>query len=97
MKEIEASLTHYVTKEGCQIIGGTSGSPVISVETGEVVAVNNTMAEGSGAPCSVNNPCELEDNQRTMHKGHGYGQQVVQLYRCLDDNFFLDIDEDCLL
>ena len=82
----------------CETFGGTSGSPVISVETGEIVAVNNTGYEG-GEPCSVNNPCEIDDDGTVRVETDGsYGQQTYTLYSCIDDAFALDLDRpDCAL
>ncbi len=39
----------------CDVIGGTSGSPVIDAASGKVIAVNNTINE-SGGRCTLNNP-----------------------------------------
>src|SRR5690606_7194708 len=71
------------SSEGCQVIGGTSGSPVVAQNTRTVVAVNNTGNE-SGDRCSINNPCEVDDegNINVIHKA-GYGQQTHQFYSCL--------------
>ena len=40
---------------GCDVIGGTSGSPVINAATDQVIAVNNTINE-SGERCTLDNP-----------------------------------------
>src|SRR5690606_20017191 len=47
----------------CNTIGGTSGSPVVDAATGRVVAVNNTGNE-DGERCTVNNPCEIDEQGR---------------------------------
>lgn len=59
---------------GCDIIGGSSGSPVVDDESGQVVAVTNTINE-SGEQCTINNPCEVnEDGTTTVTKGEGYAR-----------------------
>ena len=75
----------------CVTYGGTSGSPVISVETGEIVGVNNTGYEG-GEPCTTNNPCEIDvDGAVSTVPDGSYGQQTFHLYSCIDENFAIDL------
>lgn len=70
------------SRPGCNIIGGTSGSPVIEAGTRTVIAVNNTINE-NGRRCTMNNPCEVdEDGNVTYKKGYGYAQQTSWLYNC---------------
>jgi hypothetical protein len=70
---------------GCQVIGGTSGSPVIDTESRTVVGVNNTTNE-SGQACKLNNPCEVDPQGQIMYqKGWSYGQQTYWLYDCRDE------------
>ncbi|MBK1785169.1 S1 family peptidase [Prauserella cavernicola] len=67
----------------CETIGGTSGSPIVDVATGEVVGVNNTGNE-NGERCTMNNPCEVAgDGAVTVREGINYGQQTYDLYGCL--------------
>lgn len=76
---------------GCEVIGGTSGSPIISVASGEVVAINNTGNE-DGKTCTMNNPCEVDpDGNITVIPGRGYGQQTYWLYSCLNDQRQFDL------
>lgn len=71
------------SETGCEVVGGTSGSPILSAVTGEVIAINNTGNE-SGQRCTVNNPCEVAaDGTVTVIPGRGYGQQTYWLYSCL--------------
>lgn len=73
------------TQPGCEVIGGTSGSPIVNVDTKEVIGINNTGNE-SGGRCTVNNPCEVDSmGNVTFEKGASYGQQLYQIYRCVDD------------
>ena len=82
------------TNTGCQTIGGTSGSPIIQSGTKLVIGVNNTGNE-SGKRCTMNNPCEVdENNDVTVIKGASYGQQTYLFYTCLDSNFDIDLDQE---
>ncbi|WP_330459529.1 serine protease [Streptomyces sp. NBC_00820] len=66
----------------CNTIGGTSGSPVIDTATGKVVAVNNTGNE-DGETCTVNNPCEVDENGNvTVHQGINYAEETYQIPAC---------------
>ena len=66
----------------CNTIGGTSGSPVVDDATGKVVAVNNTGNE-DGERCTVNNPCEVDENGAvTVRQGINYAQQTYQFPAC---------------
>ncbi len=86
------------SRPGCEVIGGTSGSPVVAAGTRTVVAVNNTINE-SGKKCEVNNPCEVDkDGKITYQKGIGYAQQTYWLYSCRDSLGKLDLSlQGCLL
>ena len=76
---------------GCNIIGGTSGSPVIAHGTRAVIAVNNTINE-SGQRCTLNNPCEVDQKgQVTVMANHGYAQETYNLYSCLRPDFKIDL------
>ncbi|MFF0344214.1 serine protease [Kribbella sp. NPDC004875] len=78
---------------GCETIGGTSGSPVVSTSTGEVIGINNTGNE-DGEQCTVNNPCEVDaDGNVTVEKGAAYGQQTWWLYTCLTANRTIDLNQ----
>ncbi len=78
---------------GCETIGGTSGSPVVSTSTGEVIGVNNTGNE-DGERCTVNNPCEVDaDGNITVDQGAAYGQQTWWLYTCLTASRTIDLNK----
>ncbi|MCN9244477.1 serine protease [Streptomyces sp. RY43-2] len=65
----------------CDTIGGTSGSPVVD-STGKVVAVNNTGNEDGGS-CTVNNPCEVDENGTvTVRQGINYAEETYQIPAC---------------
>ncbi|MGW7821344.1 trypsin-like serine peptidase [Streptomyces puniciscabiei] len=75
----------------CNTIGGTSGSPVIDTTTGKVVAVNNTGNE-DGETCTVNNPCEVDENGNvTIHQGINYAEETYQIPACFTTGNKLDL------
>jgi V8-like Glu-specific endopeptidase len=75
----------------CDTIGGTSGSPIIDDATGDVVGVNNTGNE-NGERCTLNNPCEVDENGNvTVHQGINYGQETYLLTDCMAAGNKLDL------
>jgi V8-like Glu-specific endopeptidase len=66
----------------CNTIGGTSGSP-IEDPSGKLIGINNTGNE-DGERCTVNNPCEVDQNgATTVHKGTNYGEETYLLAGCM--------------
>lgn len=86
------------SRPGCEVIGGTSGSPVIRAGTRTVIGVNNTGNE-SGDECTENNPCEIDPaGNVSAHKGFSYGQQTYWIYTCLNQSNEFDLSvPGCLL
>ncbi|GAB3498785.1 S1 family peptidase [Amycolatopsis cihanbeyliensis] len=82
----------------CDTIGGTSGSPIIDRDSGEVVGVNNTGNE-DGQRCTLNNPCEVDEHGNvTVRHGTNYGQQTYRFYGCLIAGSRIDLTRpDCHL
>jgi hypothetical protein len=82
----------------CDVVGGTSGSPVLAAGTRTVVAVNNT-GNTSGRKCEVNNPCEVNaDGSVIYQKGYSYAQQTFWIYSCRNDQGEVDVQvPGCLL
>lgn len=79
------------TRPGCEVYGGTSGSPIIDKTTREVIGINNTGNE-SGRRCTMNNPCEIDENGNVQFvKGYSYGQQTYIIYSCLNAARELDL------
>lgn len=79
------------SRPGCEVIGGTSGSPIVAAGTRTVIGVNNTTNE-SGRQCTMNNPCEVDANGSiTFTRGFSYGQQTYQVYTCLNANREIDL------
>lgn len=83
---------------GCDTIGGTSGSPVVDDESGQVVAVNNTSND-NGEECTLNNPCEVDENgDVSVHEGTKYGQETYIIPACVGTGNKIDLTaEDCTL
>ncbi|MFI6155847.1 serine protease [Kitasatospora sp. NPDC051170] len=76
---------------GCNVIGGTSGSPVVDASTGQVVAVNNTINE-SGESCTLDNPCEVDQSGNvTVRQGIGYAQETYGIPACFGPGNRLDL------
>ncbi|MFF7410980.1 S1 family peptidase [Streptomyces lydicus] len=76
----------------CQTIGGTSGSPVIDTATGKVTAINNTGNE-DGERCTVNNPCEVDENGNvTVHQGTNYAEETYGIPKCFGAGNKLDLN-----
>ncbi|MEU4113869.1 trypsin-like peptidase domain-containing protein [Kitasatospora sp. NPDC028055] len=76
---------------GCNVIGGTSGSPVVDASTGLLVAVNNTINE-SGESCTLDNPCEVDESGAvTVHQGIGYAQETYGIPACFAPGNRLDL------
>lgn len=77
--------------ETCDTMGGTSGSPIIAKGTRRAVGINNTSNE-SGEVCTLNNPCEVDENGTVnAYKDVRYGQQTYNVYTCLTPAFSFDL------
>jgi V8-like Glu-specific endopeptidase len=78
---------------GCEVIGGTSGSPVIDASTGAVVAVNNTINE-SGQRCTLDNPCEVDASGNiTVRQGVGYAEETYLINTCVDTGNVINLNK----
>jgi len=82
----------------CGTIHGTSGSPIVSTATGDVVGINNT-ANDNGQVCTLNNPCEVgPDGKPTARKGLKYGQETFWFDTCLTARRTINLNQaGCLL
>ena len=72
----------------CSIVGGMSGSPMISLKTNRVVGIINTGVNDNAIKqpqCSLNRPCELGINGvvQTFER-ENYGQLVDRIPSCFD-------------
>ncbi len=72
----------------CSIIGGMSGSPMISLKTNRVVGIINTGVNDNAATqpqCSLNRPCEVSGNGDIQtFPQENYGQLVDRIPSCFD-------------
>lgn len=86
------------SRPGCEVIGGTSGSPVIASGTRNVIAINNTGNE-NGERCTMDNPCEINEKGDVFYKqGYSYGQETYIIYSCLTSGGDIDLNKaGCLL
>ncbi len=78
-----------LSPENCLLKGGMSGAPLLN-EQNEIVALVNTGYTG-GEPCSLNNPCEYEEqdvlqSEAKTYPDAGYSVSLSGLYSCLDEN-----------
>jgi hypothetical protein len=79
------------TNDGCHTKSGTSGAPILYAGTREIIGINNTGNE-SGEACTMNNPCEIDQNgNMKVEKGTSYGQQTYWIYSCLNSNNQFDL------
>jgi V8-like Glu-specific endopeptidase len=86
------------SRPGCEVIGGTSGSPIIAAGTRNVIGINNTGNE-DGEKCTMNNPCEIDEQGNvTAVLGYSYGQETYLIYSCLNAQHELDLNKQgCML
>ncbi|GLY05355.1 MULTISPECIES: serine protease [Actinoplanes] len=82
----------------CDTIGGTSGSPIVSEATGQLIGINNTGNE-DGDTCTLNNPCEVDASGNvTVLKGRSYGQETYWFTTCVSSTRTIDLTiSGCLL
>lgn len=86
------------SRPGCDVIGGTSGSPVVLAGTRTVIGINNTGNE-DGERCTRNNPCEIDKaGTVTFQKGYSYAQETYWVYSCVDSGGQINLSTPgCLL
>jgi hypothetical protein len=84
--------------KACNTIHGTSGSPIVDAATGNVIGINNT-GNDNGATCTLNNPCEVDQNgNTTVRKGQSYGEETYWFTTCLTPANAIDLSvRGCLL
>lgn len=78
----------------CKIIGGYSGSPVVRSDSNQVIGVVGTTYEGSGQPCALNNPCEVDEKGAftVADKGQSYFHFVQPIFDCLSADMEFDLN-----
>ena len=82
----------------CDTIHGTSGSPIVDLNSNLQVGINNT-GNDDGEACTLNNPCEVNpDGTVTAVKGLNYGQETFWFNTCLTPDRTIDLNKPgCLL
>jgi hypothetical protein len=82
----------------CDTIHGTSGSPIVSASTGQIVGINNT-GNDDGEMCTLNNPCEVDTNGTThAYQGQSYGEETYWFTTCVNASRTIDLTvAGCLL
>jgi trypsin-like peptidase len=92
------SIRYQYPHPNCQLVGGTSGSPLVDNHSGKIVGINNT-ANVDGEACTLNNPCEVgPDGSVTAIKGEGYAQETYWFTTCLTRHNTIDLNKaGCLL
>jgi V8-like Glu-specific endopeptidase len=81
-------------KYRCNARHGTSGSPLINIQTGEVVGANYT-GNDNGGRCTYNNPCEVdEEGNVTVERGANYGDPIHEIMKCLNERREIDLTVD---
>jgi hypothetical protein len=83
---------------GCSPIHGTSGSPIVDLNSGQQVGINNT-GNDNGQMCTLNNPCEVyPDGTTHAFQGQSYGQETYWFNTCLNASNTIDLTiSGCLL
>ena len=91
LKEDAWTFMNSYKYSGCDARHGTSGSPLIAIQTGEIVGINNT-GNDSGERCTMNNPCEVDkDGKVTVIQGMNYGQQTNVILSCVNPQGLFDL------
>ena len=78
-------------RDNCGSWEGSSGSPLISFKTGEVVGIHNTWQK-NGGQCTLNNPCEMnEDGTISVFPTKTYSQRVKEIATCFNKKGEFDL------
>jgi hypothetical protein len=82
----------------CNTTHGTSGTPIVDADSGQVIGINNT-GNDDGEMCTLDNPCEVAPNgTTTAHQGQSYGEQTYWFTTCLSKTRTIDLSvSGCLL
>jgi hypothetical protein len=77
-------------QHACSSVGGSSGSSMVSLVTGKIIAVNNTGVDDSALDepeCSMNRPCEVNsDGSVSTNADVNYAQSVHEIATCFTGN-----------
>jgi len=80
-------------EDTCGTPHGASGAPAIRRDNSEVIGVFGTASDGNGAPCELNNSCEVapDGSTKASVREQGYFHFVHNFYTCLDASGKVDL------
>ena len=88
----QKSIRHHYS-----IVGGMSGSPMISLKTQQVVGIINTGVNDNAAKqpqCNLNRPCEVGKNGFVQtFPQENYGQLVDRIPTCFDRRGIFNLNQ----
>jgi hypothetical protein len=89
----------HVRSNDCPgVAAGASGSPVLDPRTNQLHAVMNSVSPASSMTrCTLNNPCEIRENQVVKTGAINYAIPVERLMGCFNDGKVELDKEDCHL
>jgi V8-like Glu-specific endopeptidase len=73
----------------CSVVGGMSGSPMISLKSNQVVGIINTGVDDQALTqpaCSLNRPCEVNNDKITTLVKENYAQLISKIPGCFNQN-----------
>ena len=78
--------------KGCEMIDGTSGSPIVVKNTRTIIGMDSTF-NWDGENCTVGNPCEIDPEGSVISiKDRGYAQHTFHLHYCLTLSYYFDVN-----
>lgn len=81
-----------VYRHHCRSAPGSSGSPLISLESGKIIGIHST-GRPEKKDCSFDNPCEIndEDGSKQAIPGMNYGVRVQAVLTCVTPQGVFDL------
>jgi len=80
-------------RHSCTSSGGTSGSPIISAQSGKIVAIHNTSVNRNNS-CGVSAACEIDsEGKATLYNGKKYAQRTHDLANCFNAEGIFDLNQ----
>ena len=71
----------------CSIVGGNSGSPLFDANSNHIIGLVNTAVNDNTSQqenCSLNRPCEIQDQNNSVKNNENYAQYVDFIAECFD-------------
>lgn len=82
-------------RHGCSSVGGSSGTSMISLEDGKIVAINNTGVSDramDSPECAMDRPCEVSTTGEVRtNLNTNYAQKVTNIPSCFDKDGVFDL------